>query len=218
MVLGIYGAGGLGRETLELARDIGAAKCGFADTFFIVDGESPKAVNGAEVLPPERFFRRFGPESARIVIAVGEPAARTQLRERIQSAGYRLATLIHPSAKVGAGVRLGEGTVVSYGCFVSCNVRTGLNVCIQPLASVGHDTVIGDDCVVSSHVSLAGACSVGFQTYIGMNVPVREHVRVGAQTIVGMGAVVQRDIPDGVVALGNPARVIKSNESHRVFK
>ena len=46
-----------------------------------------------------------------------------------------------------------------------------------------------------------------------MGTLVREGLTIGNNSIVGMGSVVFHDIPDGVVAVGNPARVVKKNES-----
>ena len=43
-------------------------------------------------------------------------------------------------------------------------------------------------------------------------------ISIGNDTIVGMASVVHRDIPDNVIALGNPARPMKNNDDHRVFR
>lgn len=50
-----------------------------------------------------------------------------------------------------------------------------------------------------------------------MGAPVRELLPIGESSIVGMGSVVHRDIPDGVIALGDPVRVAKRNEDKIVF-
>jgi acetyltransferase-like isoleucine patch superfamily enzyme len=50
-----------------------------------------------------------------------------------------------------------------------------------------------------------------------MSVPVKETIKIGKDSIVGMGSVVLRDIQDGMIALGNPARPMKENVSKRVF-
>jgi acetyltransferase-like isoleucine patch superfamily enzyme len=50
-----------------------------------------------------------------------------------------------------------------------------------------------------------------------MNVPVKEETTIGDDVIIGMGSVVLRNIDAGMVALGNPARPMKANDSKRVF-
>jgi acetyltransferase-like isoleucine patch superfamily enzyme len=67
-------------------------------------------------------------------------------------------------------------------------------------------------------VNLGGECIVGDNSYIGMGALIKEGIKIGSNTIVGMGSVVYSDIPDGVIALGNPARVARPNLDQKVFK
>lgn len=218
MVLGIYGSGGLGREILDLARETGRIAEAWEKIIFINDNKNEPVINGAEVFTFDEFKNLFPSGCAKIAIAVGEPKVRQLLREKATSDGYRLQTIIHPSAFVGSETRFGDGVIVQYGCFISCNVKIGDNVLFQASSNIGHDSVVGPDTVISSFVVISGACNIGDRTYIGINVPVREKISIGTDSIVGMGAVVLSDIPDNVVAFGNPARTIKNNESGRVFK
>ena len=55
-----------------------------------------------------------------------------------------------------------------------------------------------------------GVITVGNRSFIGAFTIVMPNVRIGADTIIAAGSVVTRDIPAGVVAAGNPARVIKT--------
>jgi acetyltransferase-like isoleucine patch superfamily enzyme len=65
---------------------------------------------------------------------------------------------------------------------------------------------------------MGGNCSVGPETFIGIGAQIMQATSIGGGTIIGMGAVVTCDIPDGVVALGCPAKVIRSNTEKKVFK
>ena len=218
MILGIYGSGGLGREVLDTAQKINNIAENWEKIVFINDFKKEKVVNGAMELTFDEFKTNFPSNSARIVIAVGEPKARQLLHDKVTSNGYDLHTLIHPSAFVGTETELGSGVIIQYGCFVSCNVKIGDNTLVQPNANVGHDSTIGRDAVISSVVTISGTCKIGDRTYIGVGVPVKENTIIGADSIIGMGSVVLRDIPDNVIALGNPARPMKDNENGRVFK
>ncbi|MFW8642680.1 acyltransferase [Rhizobium beringeri] len=55
-------------------------------------------------------------------------------------------------------------------------------------------------------------------SYLGMGALVKERMQIGHSSIIGMGSVVHIDIPDEVIALGNPARVVRRNEDKKVFK
>jgi len=83
---------------------------------------------------------------------------------------------------------------------------------------IGHDARVMANSVLSSQVNLGGGATVGDSTYIGMGALIKEGIKIGSNSIIGMGSVVYNDIPDGVIALGNPARVIRNNENQKVFK
>jgi sugar O-acyltransferase (sialic acid O-acetyltransferase NeuD family) len=218
MFLGIYGAGGLGREILDLAKGINALENKWKKIVFINDFKQSPTINGVEVFTFEEFKTNFSTDNARLVIAVGEPKDRQTLREKITASGYRLQSLIHPTASVGTETQIGDGTIVQFGSFVACNVITGINVLLLQNSSIGHDSIIDNDTVVSPHAAISGNCTIGERVYVGGSVPVKEKTSIGADSIIGMGSVVLRNIPENVIALGNPARAMKNNESGHVFK
>ena len=217
MYLGIYGAGGLGREILFLAQQINAVTNRWDGFLFIDDKAQYAELKNIHVLSFEKSKTEYDKMCIEFVIAVGEPHTRRILREKVSGEGFSLATLIHPSVSVSDGTKVGGGTIICCNCFVSCDVIIGENVLLQPCASIGHDTQISNDSVISTFVCVAGGCLIGEETYIGLHTSIREHINIGAQSIVGMGSVVTKDIPDQVIALGNPARAMKKNEDHKVF-
>ncbi len=52
--------------------------------------------------------------------------------------------------------------------------------------------------------------TIGNKVWIGANVTVLPGVTIGNNTIIGAGSVVNKDIPDNVIAAGNPCKVIRS--------
>lgn len=212
MKLGIYGAGGLGREVLVLAQQLNQSSR-WEEIFFIDDVTDENLVSGV----PVHRFALLDHQCTEVVIAIGEPAARQKLAEKVL-ARTSLTTLIHPSVFIPPGTHIGAGAIICDHAFISCDVDIGENTLIQPHASVGHDTRVGPHSVVSSNVTLAGHCLVGKRVFIGMNVAVKEKTTLGADVIVGMGSAVFSDIAEESVALGNPARVMRKNEQKKVFK
>jgi acetyltransferase-like isoleucine patch superfamily enzyme len=77
-------------------------------------------------------------------------------------------------------------------------------------ASVSHDAVVGDFVNVNPGVVVAGNARLDTGCYIGAGATVIDRIAVGAWTVVGAGAVVVRDLPAHVTAVGVPARVISS--------
>ena len=218
MTLGIYGSGGLGRAVSDLSLQINKTLKKWEKIVFINDFKHEPFVNGTEVFTFDEHKVSFPADQAKIVIAVGEPKIRKILREKVAACEYRLQSLVHPAAFIGSRTQIGDGTIVQFGSFVECDVSVGSNVLILQNSSVGHDSVIGNDAVISPCAFVAGACTIGERAYIAACVPVKENISIGADSIIGMGSAVLRDIPEGVIALGNPARVMKNNESGQVFK
>ena len=218
MVLGIYGTGGTGLEIFDLAQSINALQNKWERIVFINDFKTEPVINGVEVLTFDEFKTNLSPYNSKVVVATGEPKVRQALREKATASGYSLQTLAHPTASIGAGTQIDEGAIVQFGSFVSCKAKIGANCLIQNMSTVGHDSIIGSDTVISAFAFIGGACSVGERTYIGASVSVKEKIVIGADSIIGIGSVVLRDIPENVIAFGNPARPMKNNDRGRVFK
>lgn len=217
MVLAIYGAGGLGREVLELAIAIENKKPRWDEIIFIDDNPDIKFVRDKRVVSSASFKKIYSCNEVEVAIAVGEPFIRQKLRELVKNAGYSLAVLVHPITQIATDCILSEGTIVQYNCLVSSGVYINENSYLQPSCVLGHDVQIGSDCVISSFDVLAGNCGVGDQTYIGMSASIKEETEIGTGSIIGMGSVVMKDVESNMVTMGNPARPIRHNDDHKVF-
>jgi acetyltransferase EpsM len=148
---------------------------------------------------------------SRIILGFGNCGARLQLAEFVRAKGFSLATAIHPSAVIAAGVSIGEGTVVVAGAVVNAGAKIGDNVIINTLASVDHECIVEDGVHLCPGVHIAGRVTVGRGSWLSIGANVIDGIRIGAEVMVGAGAVVIRDIPDGTLAYGVPAREIKRN-------
>jgi acetyltransferase-like isoleucine patch superfamily enzyme len=93
-----------------------------------------------------------------------------------------------------------------------------MNVLINNSSIIGHDVEIGINSVVSSMVNLGGSSKVGDNSYVGMGSQIKEGVTIGDNVIIGMGSIVTSDIPNNVIAMGYPAKVLKENISRSIFK
>lgn len=216
-ILGIYGAGGLGREVLELAKIINTKLPQWDRIIFIIDNPSIRFINDVRVYSYSEIIESNS-SNIEMILAIGEPLVREQLYNKVIKDNLILTTLIHPDVYIPSTTTIGKGTVINLGCFISCNVIIKDNVYIQPTANIGHDCVLEEGVVVSSFGNLAGNVCLGKYTYVGMNTCIKEKTSVGDYSIIGMGSVVNRDIPSNVIALGNPARPMKKNEEKKIFK
>jgi len=214
----IYGAGGFGREIMDVARRSQAAQPKWTDIYFIDDFCTDDTRYGARVFGFDAACTWMQSEPGEVVIAIGEPAARMQMRERVEAGQIPLGQVLDPSVIVATTAQLAVGVVIAPLCSVSSDARIHANAAVNTLSIVGHDVVVGENAVISSMVNLGGKCHVGRNSYIGMGALIKEGVRIGEYAIVGMGSVVYNDIPDQMIALGNPARPMRRNDDKKVFK
>ena len=217
MVLGIYGIGGVGRETLDIARAMQTTGKQWKDVVFVDDNKFGQNVHGVEVIAFEDALGRYGPCGMEMSVAVGEPESKRMLREKLSKAGIKLANVIHPDAYIARSARFGDGLIMREGAKLSCDCVVGENVCFENYAILGHDGLMGDDCQVSTFSAIAGNCKVGNQVYFGLGSMIKEGMSIGNYAIVGMSACILRDVPPQAIMMGNPARVMGTNERKRVF-
>jgi sugar O-acyltransferase (sialic acid O-acetyltransferase NeuD family) len=219
MILCVYGAGGFGKEVYDIATRMNKKKSIWDEILFLDDaphlGESAYL---GRLFKLETVLDEFGLNSIEVIVAIGEPAVRKKLYQKVKKLNLKLATLVDPSSIISPTSKLGEGVIVAPFCSISSSAQIGDNVAINTNSIIGHDIVVGEHSVISSFVNIGGACLVGKSSYLGMGVFIKENLSIGSLVIIGMGSVVFKDIPDQVIAMGNPARPLRRNENNLVFK
>ena len=95
---------------------------------------------------------------------------------------------------------------------VSSMSKIGFGVTLKRSASVGHHAVLGDFVNINPGAILSGYVTIGEGTEIGSGAVLSNHVKIGKRCLIGAGSVVTRDIPDGVIAFGNPCKVVREND------
>lgn len=145
-------------------------------------------------------------------VAIGDSHVRVRLAAYLGDLGFELPTIVHPNAYIAASVAIGSGSFVAASAVVSENAVVGDNVVINTGATVDHDCVIESGAHVAPGCSLAGGVCVRDRTLVGIGSVAAPRVQIGCDVVIGAGSVVLRDIPDRVIAYGNPARVIRPIE------
>lgn len=108
--------------------------------------------------------------------------------------------------KIGDRVWVGVGVILGNHPFL---VRIGNDVIISPGAKIlTHDTSF----TVVGGKDLAGEVVIGNNVQIGENAIILPGITIGNRSIIGAGAVVNRDITQGQIAVGVPAKIISSTE------
>lgn len=200
-----------------MARVINSREKLWEDFIFVVDGKTESNVNGVNVYSYDDAIEKLKGE-LEVSMGIGEPAVRERLFAKLKKDGIEVVTLIHPDVYIPGTTEIGKGVTIQMGNFISCNVKIEDYVYIQPHTNIGHNDVLKKGCIVSGFCNLAGGVTVGEFTYLGISSCYKEGVTIGNYTVVGMGSAVYKDIPDEMIVMGNPARIVKKNEERHVFK
>ena len=205
----IVGAGGFGREVLEIFKDQNKKKKNWNILGFI-DGNTElhgKIINNYPVLGGFDWFENHKDTSC--VCAVGEPKTKKKIIEELRKRNVTFCNAIHPSVIMSEFIELGTGIIIGAGTILTVNIKIGNHVIINLNCTIGHDAVIEDYCSLMPTVKINGNNHLHEGVYVGSGTTFIHQINVGAWTTIGAGAVVVSDIPGNVLALGVPAKVHK---------
>ena len=203
----IIGCGVMGQQVLDILLEQKSHEiAGFLD-------DNPNLLktmlNGVEVHGPINLLSQIDTQDIGVVIGVANYRVRSLIASRLAPLRVSWPSVIHPSAVIMKSARVGQGNFIQGVSYLDTASRTGNYVIICAGATTGYGCVLEDFVLLGTGVHLAGKVVVGRGTFIGTGASVCPSVRIGAGTVIGAGAAVTQDIPDGVVAVGIPARVIK---------
>ncbi|WP_223592373.1 acetyltransferase [Neobacillus bataviensis] len=148
------------------------------------------------------------------IVAIGDNFGRSLVVNKIKKIDreFQFVKAVHPSAVVGKNVQIGAGTVVVSGAIINTNTTIGEHCIINTKASADHDVTIGDFSTLAPGVTIGGNSVIGSLSTVSMGANVIQKIKIGSGTLIGAGSTVIRDIPDGVLAYGLPAKVIRQRE------
>lgn len=204
----IVGASGFGREVACLVKDINEVKLQYNFLGLVDDALEGATVEGFPILGNINYLYSIKPKPF-ISIAIADPETRKVLVQRLKK-DFDFVTLIHPTVSMSSFVTIGEGSIICRNTLFTTNVSIGEQCIINVNCSVGHDTQVGDFTSIMSHTAIAGDVYIGSGCYFGLHCTVINRISLGASGTYGAGSVVVNDMPADIVAVGVPARVIKS--------
>lgn len=191
----LYGAGGHAKVVIDILKSRDTQVKAILD-------DNPEMKELLHI-PVVQEWRKMSP----LIISIGHNELRRRIAEQLGDIPY--ARAIDSSAVVSDSATVGEGTVVMQRAVIQSSARIGKHIIVNSCSSIDHDCVIGDFAHIAPGSTLCGNVTVGEGAFIGAGTVIIPGVKIGKWSIIGAGSVVINDIPDHVVAIGNPCKTIK---------
>lgn len=121
-------------------------------------------------------------------------------------------SVIHPTSVIASSVRCEPGMYMEPLSVISPYTEVGFGVSVNRACSIGHHIRIGDFSSIYPGAKISGDVVLERGVTIGPGATVFSGVKIGANSVIGGGSVVTKDVPENVLAFGNPCRVVKKIE------
>ncbi len=168
---------------------------------------------GEPDLKPLATTREINPDWLDLPVLFGTitPGYRRIMHDEAQSFGFkRYLALVDPTAVIASSAAIETGVQINAASVIGANTVIHDFALVNRSASVGHDVILEEFSTLGPACILCGSVVIGKGCFIGAGAVVTPGVITGKNSIIGAGAVVTKDVPDNCLAVGNPARIIRT--------
>lgn len=180
-----------------------------SEIYFFDNINKVKELCGRPVLSSlDEVIQKFTKDN-RFILGVGGVSARLKLFELMKMSGGNPFSVCSENSIINTqSIFINKSDIFPYS-FIGPDVVIGEGTLINTRVSIHHDTIIGSFCDIAPSVTLLGGVSIGNNTFIGGGSIILPKIKIGNNVVIGAGSVVIKNIPDNVVVVGNPAKIIK---------
>ncbi|MDT0552276.1 acetyltransferase [Urechidicola vernalis] len=205
----VVGAKGFAKEVLEVIMEQDdLKKLVFYDD---INRNKKKLFNEFSILNTvkqvEEFFDKV---DNRFTIGIGNPELRKKMYDKFSSKGGVFTSVISANITVGSfDIELKNGINILPGARISNSVCIGKGSLIYYNVVITHDCKIGAFVEIAPNVTVLGRVIIGNNCSIGANTTILPDIVIGNNVVIGAGSVITKSIPDSVMVVGVPGKIIK---------
>lgn len=179
--------------------------------------EKEKMLNGLDYIPNDKILIKDRENAKKLCFKYNSlpPDKIFQRHRLIKKLFGKTKNIFHIESNFycdyGYNIEIGENFYINHNCvMLDCNkIIFGDNVFIGPNCGFYCASHPLDSENRNKGIETALPIIVGDNVWFGGNVTVLPGVTIGSDSVIGAGSVVTHDIPSGVVAVGNPCKVLK---------
>jgi sugar O-acyltransferase (sialic acid O-acetyltransferase NeuD family) len=119
---------------------------------------------------------------------------RVKLFNKIKNLGFRIPSIISPSAYISKHSVIGQGTIVMHGAIINAGAVIGNNCIINTNSLIEHDVAIGDHTHISTEATINGGVVIGNKVFIGSRSIIKDNISIGNCSIVGSGLYIKKNL------------------------
>lgn len=202
----LIGAGAQGRVTLDILEDSGSKVHGFLDDDTSLQG---KEISGKMIIGKIDKATEMSKDNYKLIICIGNNNVRKIISEKLKLDISSYGNAVHTSSVILKSASLGYGNMIFAQTYIGSNAQIKNHTIINNGCIVEHDCILEDFVSLSPGCCMGGRATIGKAAFISAGVTINPRITIGANSIIGSGSVVVRDIPEGVLAYGIPAKVIR---------
>ena len=204
----IVGAGGFGREVFDWMMETFDMFEEYSFAGFLDDNLQALDGFSIEASVVKKISDYKAVENDCLICGIGSPSVKKEICQSLIREGGNFISLIHPSAKMGRGSKIGYGSVVCPNVVITCDVDVGDFVMLNLSSTIGHDSKIGNWSTLSAQCDITGYVEIGESVFLGSGARIIPSKKIGSSSIIGAGSVVIKDVAIDTSVFGNPARPI----------
>jgi len=144
-------------------------------------------------------------------IAIGDNRIRQKIYKNLLPVIGKPINAIHSSAIISSSVMLQDGIMVAANATINPHAQIGKAVVCNTGTVIEHECIVGDFVHIAPAAVLCGNVTIGENSFIGANTVIKQGIIIGKNVTIGAGSVIIDNIPDNVMVVGNPHRILPNS-------
>lgn len=202
----IVGAGGFGREAVDIINAINKVKLTWKIKGFIDDNLHALDNIRCKYSIIGTISEWVPSDDETFVIGVASPTTKEKIVGKLIEKGAKFTTLIHPAAQISEQAIIGNGCIIGGHSGIGDCAQIGDFVNVAG-SMIGQDSVIGDFSTTTGFANIVSA-KLGKGVMVGSHAVILNNIKVGDYAVVGVGSIVVKNIKAGSKVFGYPAKTI----------